>query len=64
MRLIPHALKCAITHVSGPDPNLVAEEEGFYFPESKGGTCWHALVRHKWNGENKEFASYRMDKGF
>ena len=42
----------------------MAEEEGFNLPQYEGGTRWHTLVRYKWNGENKEFASYRMDKGF
>jgi len=36
-------------------------ETGFYFPQYEGGTCWHALVRYKWNVENKQFTK-RPDK--
>jgi hypothetical protein len=34
---------------------LVAEEEGFDFPQDKGGTRWHALGRYGRNLETKGF---------
>jgi len=40
---------------------LTDTAEGFYFPESKGGTCWRRLVRYTRNIGNKGFTFPRIN---
>ena len=42
---------------------LVAEEEGFYFPQYEGGTRWHTLVRYIRSIANKQFTFYPRKRG-
>jgi hypothetical protein len=47
--------KLGRAHVSGPNRQNMAEEEGFDFVEYEDGTCWHALVCYTRNVETKGF---------
>jgi len=50
---------CPVWTLSG-----LAEEEGFYFPQYEGGTCWHTLVRYTRSIANKQFRFFtRVNAG-